>query len=217
MDPLTERVTLLKIQLREFYDATDELEEMPKWICDALRPPLCKVTLRVFPEAMTKMNEVVSAEEKNLKVRMVLHGHDLEDADGRRYEQKTSKVKITSKDGKRGQCNFHWNVPTGDDRRQLLIDSIDEKAKDGTAIFEVRNHMGHILASYVFTAAFMKEYFAVVPISEEATTINMGSTFCFACKTCPKLERLMDDQREGRTPNVTKHEKHICVTDMSKT
>ncbi len=179
----------LRANLLRFYEATDDLADIPPEVAAQLRVPLCRVTRRVVPDVQTKINEIVRAADENLTVSTSLHGHDLEGEDGRRYEEKTSRViRRTSK------CNFSWPLPAGCTpvlRRAKLLQSIDEKTGGGGgAIFTINDAMGRELKTYRLSGAFLLEYFKCLPFTDKQFKHNMGSTFCWTCKSCPRMDHI---------------------------
>ena len=177
----------LRAKLLTFYEATENLSDIPAEVSAQLRVLLCRVTRRVVPDVQTKINEIVRAADDNPTVSTALHGHDLEADDGRRYEEKTSRViRRTSK------CNFSWPLPAAATpvlRRAKLLESIDEKTGGGGgAIFTINDAMGRELKTYRLSGAFLLEYFKCLPFTGTQFKHNMGSTFCWTCKSCPRVD-----------------------------
>ena len=205
---------LLKDILCSFYDETEQYkEEVPKEICELLRYPLCKMMLRIFPEAMTKMHEVITAEEEKLDISLKLHGHDLQKGESN-FEEKTSIVKKTSP----SKCNFMWNIPTAKDQRTALLDSVNEKTKDGCAIFTITDTMNRKVCQYRLSNKFLVGYFSRLdPLPKSKH--NFGSSFCWKCKCCPRLEKFQafNDKYENIDPpesewnNMFKKVIHQCL------
>lgn len=204
----------LKTNLLRFYEVTDDLEEISEEIRILLQVPLCKVIRRVIPHVRTKIDEIIRANEENLQINLKLQGHDLFIGE-KHYEEKTSQVSKKSK-----KCNFLWPIPVGsskEKRKENLLQSVDKKTSQGGAIFTIIDHMQKILKQYRFCHDFLMDYFDNLPLSGTEKQHNFGSSFCWICKTCPRLEKLQiaNNQFEQNTKVnwkfiFEKTKKHVC-------
>lgn len=177
----------LETQLLEFYSFTDSLEEIPEEIRLILEVPLCKVTRRVIPHVRTKIDEIIRADEENLNINLGLHGHDLFNGEDH-YEEKTSQVLKKTK-----KCNFLWPIPVGsspEERKKKLLASVYQKTIGGGAIFTIVDNMQKIVKQYRFSHAFLMIYFENLPLTGKEQKHNFGSSFCWTCKSCPRLNKI---------------------------
>lgn len=167
--------------INKFLDSKDEISVESQQL---LIVPICRLALTVVPNVQTKIYEHIVAEEIGATVYQTLTGPDLITKDGKTMEVKQSTMKQKTK-----KCNFSWPIPTGPtikERRQQLVASAIAK---GDARCDLIDGRTELIKSYSIKAAFLSKFFSRVPIDEKTKTINLGSTFCHKCKTCPRMDK----------------------------
>lgn len=167
--------------INKFLDSKDDISTEDQQL---LIVPICRLALTVVPDVQTKIYEHIVAKEIGATVYKKLTGPDLITKDGKTMEVKQSTMKQKTK-----KCNFSWPIPTGtttEERRQQLVASAIAK---GDARCDLINGRVELIKSYSIKATFLSEFFSRVPINDKTKSINLGSTFCHTCKTCPRMDK----------------------------
>ena len=236
---LAERLTKFEESLRRYYDAEKNVcvvknervvtagvvdagvvdagaIETCTSIFDVLSVPLCKLTKMVVPDVQRKIDEIVYADLKGMKVCEGEHGADLVDVEGNNHELKVSSCKK----GTNYKCNFNWPIPAGSNverRREKLLASIVEKTggnsnenvvrfsrpnascdakrqkeKGGGFEMVAKDARGQdVLNEYSLSGIFVYHYFKRLPKFPTSTTYNFGCERCYKCNEYHRLQRLV--------------------------
>lgn len=176
----------------------------------AVRLLLCKVFKSLGPDP-TKIDEYIALEglkDLNFNVSENLHKADIiNEETGAHIETKTSKVKK----GPKVKVNFNWHF-TNPLNKEEVIESVQEKVKDGYALYRIVDTKGTLIREYRFSEEFILAFFSQFQFTEKSTTVNMGSSFCWKCKKCPRLEHLLTIQEAGPpfVIDFSRQPKHTC-------
>lgn len=173
----------LLVAFRLYLLALGKVDEATRKV---LLVPLAELFKMIIPH-VHKLDEFIYASKNGMKVESALHGADMKDKDGNRWELKVSILGAAT-----SRCNFNWTVPRADTperRREKLLENVREKTEGGGAILRITDSLGNLIEEFKFTHAFLMAYFARVPFGVAATH-NMGTQRCKHCKRFHRLERM---------------------------
>lgn len=171
---------------------------------EALRVLVCRLALVVVPDVQTKVYEYIVASEIGATVCKKNTGPDLLTAAGRPLEVKMSR--------EAKKVNFAWPIPVGrtvDERRQKLVESARLKG-DGVCV--VIDSDARVLERYQLKQEFLAGLFWRWPLTKKMSKVNLGSTWCFSCKRCPRMDRFLE--ASVKFPKVTEEEWAELLTPM---
>ena len=162
---------------------------------DTLQYELCCIAKMFVPTIHQKIDEIIevgrrkeAAPESKVAVSEKQHGADLIE-NGVHTEFKASVISAKSK----YKCNFMWNIPSGattEERRNNLLKSVEEKTRNGSAIFEIKDQRAKTLKTYQYSSAFLIQYFSRIAITPKTTKYNFGCNKCPKCDSFHRLDRI---------------------------
>lgn len=209
MELAKQKAIILTKQLKELRELIENDKDNTK-IIEELSPmiqyELCKMTKMIIPNIHQKIGEIIELENiKKVNPDSIIsnkqHGVDIIVNKDSHVEIKESIIKASSG----YKCNFNWNVPTGTthDNRTNLINSVNEKTKNGHARFIIKDHIGKEVKRYEYSNEFLVEYMKRVDINTKTKNINFG---CKQCQKCYSFHRL-DTLKKFEQELIKKHDK----------
>jgi arsenate reductase-like glutaredoxin family protein len=210
---LEKQLYTLRISLQTLDE--DKLNEiMKQQDLISLKYELCN-TIKLFVSSpYQKIDEFIEHQQRlqldpksNVIVSDATHGADFIDTvTGGKEEIKTSTI---LKKNNSYRCNINWNIPASkilDERRDLLIKSINKKTIENGATFIIKNHASVEIKRYHFSNMFLIEYFKRIPIKESTKTYNFGCRQCQTCKSFHRLDKLKHFEDNILKNNPTKEQ-----------
>lgn len=190
----------------------EDINDVPEYVSKNLAYPVARLANIMIP--FQKLSETVYATQNQMSVNPSQHGHDLVDKNGAHIEHKSSKATRgvvtnknngTTKKKKRRHCNVNWTFPaldlTEEERRERLIDSVEEKTHNGYMIIDIKDSLERPLYEYKLSSKFLKEYF--IRIYRDKAKINLGCDQCDTCKHFHRVKNLHDASKKfDDTPNI---------------
>jgi len=161
-----------------------------------LAAPTARLTQLLIPNSHQKISEVLYVSDHGFRVNPSQHGADMFDKANNPVELKVSVATQSNK----WTCHFNWPVPgkgkSVEQRRKLLLESIDTKTKGGYAILIVRNGRGDELGHYKLEHWLLRGYFERIVIGGS----DKHLLSCQQCRKCHKFHRMdkyVTSQQQG--------------------
>lgn len=210
LEDATELVKHLK-RIREEVQEHNDYKQLISEINPIVAVELCRFVKLFIPNIGQKIDEIIKAEELNVKrqqgtkrisqeyteapttffVSPKQHGADLVELNNSNGKKQSHlEIKASTVTEKKWKCDFMWNVPSGssvDEQREKLIKSVTEKTRNGRAIYRILDGRTNVIKEYEFESEFLVEYFKHINITDKTTKYNMG---CERCKKCGSFHRL---------------------------
>lgn len=208
---LTKQLYALRVSLQSLDE--DELNKMIETQnLVSLKYELCNIIKLFVSSPYQKIDEFIEHQKRlqldpksNVIVSNETHGADFIDTvTGGSEEIKTSTV---LKKNNSYRCNINWCIPASkvlEERRNLLLKSINNKTLEKGATFIMNNHAGIEIKRYHFSPMFLIEYFKRIPIKESTKNYNFGCKQCQTCKSFHRLDKLkhFDDTVLKNNPTI---------------